>query len=253
MSPIIKHLNMVFPDLPLVDSSHSLATFAASIKAMGPELYRRVVLYHPSLNLQYSIVCSQLHHNFSFPYQVNHTDIIKQLSAALVLCELLEHVHLHYLIVPREVNRLGQHKALFKSLLTTLNGAVFEPVQILAVEVGFSWSQKIRDNTIQANWYRILLNRSRRVLNLLNNTSLNSQLLHQFDKTINPYFMHVGWFFHVPRLLSNLFFMAKHTVPGSWMGDNEKSLAWTVRLQCQIQRRWFELGNDLVWVAVGAL
>jgi hypothetical protein len=37
------------------------------------------------------------------------------------------------------------------------------------------------------------------------------------------------------------------------MTDEEKELDWWTRLEAQIKRRWFELGNDSVWITVGLL
>ena len=47
--------------------------------------------------------------------------------------------------------------------------------------------------------------------------------------------------------------MAKHLVPGVWMSKEEQSIALSTRFVCQMQRRWFELGNDAVWTTVSAL
>jgi hypothetical protein len=37
------------------------------------------------------------------------------------------------------------------------------------------------------------------------------------------------------------------------MSKEEASLAWTTRLYSQIQRRWFEMANDILWTVVSAL
>jgi hypothetical protein len=257
MSPVIKHLSTIFSDLPSPIESPLAWTFDKRLRVLGPDFYHKIVGNHPLFNLEYGLLCNQLRHNFLFPQGVAHHHLVERLIAALMLCELLEEVHLNYLVVPREVVRLRRQKKLFKTLLTEMGEYSFSPEQILAVDVGLSLSQQVRETTVQTNLYRILLNRIKRFLTLLSLSNLGSEAYRQvigaIDNYTNPFFIHLGWFFHVPRLITNLFLIFKHTVPGSWMNEKEKSLDWHLRLLTQMQRRWFEMGNDVVWVAVGIL
>jgi hypothetical protein len=49
----------------------------------------------------------------------------------------------------------------------------------------------------------------------------------------------------------NWYVLAKHTIPGDWMSEEEQSLEWNQRLMTQINRRYFELGNDTIWITAG--
>lgn len=261
MGPVSQHLRSYFPELPhqLCVDSPVHWTFDVSLKTLGPAFYNKVLPLHPILNVEYSVVCNQLRQDLLNPKQENRAQIIERLSSALLFCELLEHVHLHYLVVPREVARLRKQQELFRNLLTQLAGYTFasDMAKKTAVEVGASLSQQTRDLTIQANWYRILVNRTKRVADVLNLVVTDSPGFNTFMTTVNkygnPFLAYFGLLFHLPRLLNNSFLLIKHTIPGAWMSEEERSLDWTVRLYSQIQRRWFEMGNDAVWTAVSAI
>ena len=258
MTPVIRHLRTNFLELPLPAAEQSLNwTFDASVKRLGPDFYAKLVSMHPVLNMEYSILCNQLRHNFSFPEQISQDQIIEQLTAALMLAELLEHLHLHYLILPREVARLRRHQEVYRSLLMEMGGYTFTPQSIVGINVGLSLSQQVRENTALLNWFRLLLTRSKRVLNFLDLVGTGSETFRNFvgllDKYTNPVFAYVAWCFFIPRFATNVFLLAKHTILWPWMDDKEKELGWWTRLEAQMKRRWFELGNDSVWITVGLL
>ncbi len=258
MTPVIRHLQTNFIELPLPAAEQSLNwTFDASVRTLGPDFYSKIVPIHPVLNMEYSILCNQLRDHFSFPEQISREQVIEQLTAALMLAELLEHLHLHYLIVPREVARLRRHQEVYRSLLMEMGGYTFTPQPIIDIHIGLSLSQQVRDNTALLNWFRLLITRSKRVLNFLDLVGTGSETFRNFvgllDKYTNPVFAYVAWCFFMPRFVTNLVLTAKHTVPWPWMEYEEKELDWWTRLEAQIKRRWFELGNDSVWITVGLL
>lgn len=257
MTPVIKHLRSTYLNLPAVAEQPTWTwSFAKSAMELAPEHYSRLVVMHPVLNIEYSVLCNQIRHNLSFPEQVTQEQLIEQLAAALMLAELLEHLHCHYLIVPREVARLRRHQTVYRSLLTDIAGYSF-PTPAEHVEVGLSVSQYVRDNTALTNWFRLLITRSKRVLNFLELIGTGSESYSNFvrllDDYTNPIFAYVAWCFFIPRFLMNLFLLFKHSIPGFWMGQEEADLGWWIRFEAQIKRRWFELGNDVVWIAVGLL
>lgn len=260
MGPVSQHLRTLFPELPqpCVDSTVHWS-FDVSLKTLPFAVYNKALPLHPILNVEYSVLCNQLRQDFLDPKLEHKEQIIERLSSALLLCEFLEHLHLHYLVVPREVVRLRKQQELFRSLLRDLAGYTFatDLAQKQQVDVNLSLSQQIRETTMQINWYRICVNRSKRVVDVLNTVVTDSSGFNSFMVYVgqygNPFLAYFGLLFHVPRLLTNSFLMLKHTIPGSWMSEEERALAWTTRLQCQIQRRWFEMGNDLVWTAVSAV
>lgn len=259
MTPVIAHLKRSIPDLPLPAEHGPLHwTFRESIQELGPDFYKHIVPRHPALNLEYSILCHQLRHNFTFEGKVAQDQIIEQLKAALILAELLEHVHLHYLVVPREVLRLRKHQQLYKEMLSEMASYTFSTdLKVATVPTGLSLTQYIRENIAQINWFRLLIARGKRLLNLLDVLETGSVVFKEFvglmDQYSNPFFAYLAWCFFIPRLTTNLVLLAKHTLPGIWMDEHEQALGWSVRFYAQLQRRWFELGNDLVWFTVGLL
>ncbi|CEG55678.1 hypothetical protein [Legionella fallonii] len=260
MTPVIRHLQSNFLNLSLfAEQQPQHWSFDKSIKQLGPELYTKLVAMHPVVNMEYSILCSQIQHNLSFPERVKKEHLIEQLTAALMIAELLEQLHHHYLAVPREVARLRRHQAIYRSMLTELAGYSFstESPNTENVDVGLSLSQLVRENTALANWFRLLLTRSKRLFNLLELVGTGSEAYSRFvamlDQYTNPFFAYLAWCFFLPRFVTNMFLLLKHTIPGFWMEEKEKSLDWCTRFVAQIQRRWFELGNDVVWITVGLL
>ncbi|BCA93894.1 hypothetical protein TUM19329_02550 [Legionella antarctica] len=258
MTAVIKHLRINFVQLPYPAAEHSLNwTFGTSIKKLGPDFYSKIVTNHLMLNLEYSILCTQLRHSFSFPEQISRDQVIEQLTAALMLAELLEHVYLRYLIVPREAARLRRHQEVYRSLLTDMGEYSFTPQPIACINVGLSLSQKVREETALLNWVRLLLTRMKRVLNLLDKVGTGSETYRRFvgllDKYTNPFFAYMTWCFFLPRFLTNLIVISKHTPAWPWMEDEEKELDWWTRLVAQLKRRWFDLGNDSVWITIGLL
>lgn len=259
MTPVIRHLRAHFKELPMLAEPGSLEwIFDQQVNKLGPDFYKKIIPIHPVINLEYSVICQQLHHHFLFPDGIKPGQIREELIAALMLAELLEHVHQHYLNVPREVLRLRRHQKLFKELLGKISDYTFAPESKSAEElkVGLSLTQHIREYTVFTNWYRLLVVRSKRALDLLD-VALNSPLYKKFvvamNKYMNPVLVQVGWAFYTPRLLTNLYLLLKHVIPGFWLSEDEKKLGWFIRLQAQLQRRWFEIGNDSVWVLLGII
>ncbi|MBA2651522.1 MAG: hypothetical protein H0U73_04560 [Tatlockia sp.] len=80
-----------------------------------------------------------------------------------------------------------------------------------------------------------------------------AKILSVIDPFIAPVLNHLAWLFYFPRLAVNLFLLFKHVLPGWWMSDEEKKVNWMLRLQAQLQRRWFELFNDGAWFITGLL
>ena len=258
MTPVIRHLQANFSELSLPSDPKSLDwTFDTRVKKFKPDFYRKLFSFQPVLNLEYSILCNQLRHNLSNPLQATNEQLIDQLTAALMLAELLEHVHLYYLNVPREVVRLRRQQEVYKTLLAEKAGYSFNPVKKEPINVGLSYSQQVRDDTAWANWYRLISSRGKRLLNLLDLVGTGSETFRTFvgmlDKYTNPFFAYLAWCFFIPRLTVSLFLTIKHTIPGFWMSEEEASLGWFARLGAQVQRRLFELVNDCVWATAGLL
>ncbi|MFT4058467.1 MAG: hypothetical protein QM652_02860 [Legionella sp.] len=228
------------------------------------QIYCNIVKSHVVLNIEYSLLGQQIRTNLLRPGAAILADqlfetqkIVEQLTSAILFAELLEEVYLHYLDVPREVKRLRAQQILYRKILKHLCPELPEPVEKEKVNVGISFTQEVRIRTININLYRLLFVRSKRLLDLLaalnGSTTWYRNIIAHLDKHIDPFLPHLACFFYVPRLTVNLLLLMKHIIPWSWMSKHEREMGFVVRLRGQLLRRWFEIGNDLAWVIVGAL
>ena len=113
----------------------------------------------------------------------------------------------------------------------------------------------IRSSTANTNWYRLYAIRLKRVfvsLMPLIKSIQYQKLIHQLQ-ALDPILSYVAWIFYVPRLVTNLIHWFLHTVPGSWMHQEEKLIGIKIRAQNYWDRLWFELLNDGVWCFVGLM
>lgn len=259
MNPVIQRLqNTLFAGQSLgIDDPNPLNwTFSKRVKSLGPEFYRKIVPSHIILNMEYSLLGQQIRANLLLAHPVNKEQLVSQLVAALLLAELLEQVYQNYLIVPREVARLRAQQQIYRDLLLEIKGAAPKHVPNKhPVDVGLSFSQQLRLQTLNINLYRLLFVRTKRVLDLVSALNFSADwyrhIIGNLDKYTDPFLPHIAWFFYVPRLTTNLFLLFKHLLPGLRMDKKEKDLGWWVRFQGQMLRRWFELGNDIAWVGLG--
>lgn len=113
------------------------------------------------------------------------------------------------------------------------------------------------------NWYRLFAIRLKRVfeavvpvLKMLNHKTMMKEYIRVITKVSNcsyGFLALLSWSFYLPRIIANTVLLIKHTVPGSWMSEQERSIALSVRLKQQLEKRWFELVNDSIWVIGGLL
>ncbi len=244
MTPVIKRLQEIFfnqsSDLEVLE----LLRFPETIRL---DVYQKMVSSHLVITMEYNLLSQQIRS------QVLSEKLLKeeQIRSALLLAGLLEHIYHYYLIVPREVRRLREQQELYRNILGL-------PASIGAINNGLSFSQEVRNKTIQSNLYRLLFTRTKRCLDLIarldSSASWYRTIIRNLDKYTDPVLPHLMWIFFVPRLFVNLSLLIKHTVIGPWMtSDKEKSLGFFIRLQAQLQRRWFELANDLAWISVNTI
>lgn len=256
MSPVLRRLEKTF--LRTNDLNQSNSILSRHINSLDDIFYRKIILSHPLLTIEYSLLGQQIRSNLD-QFIEKHFDkeqLVAQILAALILANILENLYLDYLNVPREVERLRAQKQLYYKLLEALE---IPPPEDLKhnkhVDINQSLSQQVRRQTLNVNLYRLLFTRSKRLLDLISGLKMSSDwyriMITQLDKKTDPFLPHIAWFFWVPRLTTNLFLLLKHTLPGPWMNEKERHLGWKLRFQSQMLRRWFELGNDLVWVGVG--
>lgn len=264
MNPFFQRIQVVLPELPSPwGNSARHWQFDVALAALGPAFYNKAVPLHLVLHLDYSILCNELHEDLSVSNAVNRRHLLFRLEAALLYCELLEHLYQHYLVVPREVEALRAQRIVLRQLLVEYgsqkeHGYTFATPLVETNPANlFSPSFSIRNQTTWFNWGRILANRSNRTIDLSVNVIHAAPRLQRVIRSIEAYVMpslaYLNFVFHLPRLLVNNALVFKHLVPGPWMHEKERTLFWSTRLYSQIQRRWFETGNDVVWTAVSAL
>ncbi|WP_131793028.1 hypothetical protein [Legionella birminghamensis] len=227
---------------------------AANLLAEKPQaFFEPFVQDHLKWTLDYSILCTHLAREFVL--RPDSPELTELLAVALLYAELLEYVYRYYINVPREVLRLRKEKTVYRHYLEK-RGYLFEPEGELKLEAD-TITQKMRNDTAWINPYRLIFIRGKRLLNalvpLLNRVERYGQVIATADKILNPALAYLGWIFFGPRLFSNLFILIKHSVPGPWMTEQEKNLGFWFRFLAQLQRRYFEIGNDVVWFAAGIL
>lgn len=219
------------------------------------DFFRPLIKKHQLLTLEYNVLCTQLTHDM-FRDKRNEAELVRQIATALMMAELLTYMYRDYLNVPREVLRLQKEQKEYRNLLAQVGYQFAEDIPELDDEPDW-FSQLIRMGTVSANQLRLISLRGKKVLNTLvplaQTMSSYGSAIGSIDKVANPFFSYLSWIFFIPRFSVNMFLMGKHLIPGSWMSEEEKSLGFWRRLRAQGQRRWFELGNDSLWIIAGAL
>lgn len=189
------------------------------------------------LNIEYSVFCTQLTHNVE-----NDPEAIEE---ALMMAEVLETLHRRYVPMPRFLERLRRDQALYRKLL---NKSILPANQTQNITKAMTVGQTIRELTPTANMSRQLLVRTRRLLifitPFIHDLGGYSAWLKRMDTFASPSLAYAAWIFFVPRALTNVYFTARHLIPGDWMTDEEKALGWRTRLRAQWAIRQFELVND---------
>ena len=253
MAAILRRLQSYGIDFPApCDQGTKTWAFSQKIDGSTIDFFRYIVKNHSILSIEYSIHCTQLARDLLYK---NAGEITEQIETALMLAELMEHIYRVYLKVPREVERFRREQTVYRSLLAdqgyhfACNGQIDETTPSL--------SETIRELTGSANWPRNFIVRLRRLL--VSTIPLASDLhrylsvIRTIDKFCTPVLTYLAWIFFIPRALTNLFLTGKHVIPGTWMNQQEESLGWQIRLMAQMESRWLELGNDIVWLTLGVL
>lgn len=260
MTAVIERLQSTLGDqsFKLDDPNPLNKAFSEQIQALGLDFYKKIVPSHLVLNIEYSLLGQQILRNIASQKIERKNQIIEQISSALLLAEILENTYKKYLIVPREVLRLREQQRLYRTILAEIQEINHvEAANGDPVSVGLSFSNELRARTLIVNLYRLLFLRGKRALDLIAMKDFSAdwyrRMIVNLDNCTDPAIPHLGWLFYLPRLLVNLYLMGLHLIPGSWMEQEERDLGWQLRFQAQLQRRWFELANDIVWVSVGVV
>jgi hypothetical protein len=252
MIAVMQRLQSVGLNPPLINEESPRWVFNAA--EVSKDRIESLVSKHAELSFEYTVLCTHLAHNFRRP-GCTPEEITEQLVTALMMAELLIYIYMYYLAVPREVLRLQNEQIAFRMRLYK-RGFLFDSLNDYGKKAD-KLTQFVRSSTAQSNWCRLFLVRGKRLLNSITPLVKNLESFGRFvafvDKYGNPFLAYLSWAFYIPRLFTNLFLLFKHLIPGSWMGEKEKELGFLRRLQVQLQRRWFELANDSVWLIAGVL
>jgi hypothetical protein len=210
-----------------------------------------LVRNHKLLSFEYQVMRARLHHdvvNRNKP----HTNLIAQVIDAQAVSELLELVYEEHLNHPGEVARIKKEQALYEDFLVALryeshkkDKTAEEQQQLFYIE------QTIQNNTASLNWVRTFSFRIRRLLLVLGPLTAERGLYRYWiflaDQCTYPAFAYIAWLFFIPRLVINISMLLKHTIPGEWLSESDRKLSWKTRCLAELDKRWFDLGNDLVW------
>lgn len=257
MNLLIKKLQTDYPELLL---SNDAALLDWSNVKNIETLWPRLISDHLVLTVDYSVLCHQIRENILFVgNESNSIDDIEslekklreQVKAASLFAQLLERIYdAQHLDVPRELLRLRTHRKAYQKLLDPNNTEQFPPI-----DIGPSLIQKVRDLTFDSNFFRLFFIRTRRFLDMIHLAGLGSLSYGQFMAVINKYAMPIviglGCVFFLPRLFVNSSALYLNTFTTSFMSEEQCNLGWMNRFAAQMQRRWFHLGNDAVWISVG--
>lgn len=257
MSLILKHIQETYFVFPVSEHDFSSSwPFSKRVSALDANYYAKLVPHHLLLNIEYSVLCAQLRAQLENPYQVDAQHLKEQLFALLGLAEIMEQMYERYLNVPREASRFRKHQRIYRQILSQWQNYTF-PEELPSEENPTTGTLLVRNWTAQSNLYRQFFVRIKRLLDTVALLATTSEVYQNFigglGNVFNPVLPHLAWIFFLPRLVTNLFLLAKHTLPGSWLSEEEQSLPWTERFEVQFLRRWFELSNDAIWVGVGLL
>jgi hypothetical protein len=259
---ILQRLKPLLGEIPIVveyTKGTPIWEFSKELAKKKSDFFKPLVKEYPILNLEYRVLCTQLIHNFSNQKsKLNYTELIDQLVTALAMAELLTFIYRDYLNVPREVLGLKKEQKIFRALLKEYNYQFHTQPKDHELNFTSPSSHEVREKTVFLNLPRLFISRIRRLLittaPLATNLPTYSFLVNSFEEWTRPVFNYFAWIFFVPRFAVNSFLLLKHLIPGFWMKkEKEKNLGWEIRLKAQIERRWFELGNDLFWITGGLL
>lgn len=177
-----------------------------------------------------------------------------QLTAAFMMAKMQEIIYSTLLDIPAKVEKLQADQAIFRHLLA--KRADSDSANVIArydkkdkKPLFHGLSYTVREKHTFFNQPRLILIRVKSlvVFILEEFKKLQSPLYDPFKTTLS----YLSWLFFIPRLATNLILLGKHLIPGSWMHENEKKIDLLKRLWLQMERRGFEISNDLAQAALG--
>ncbi|WP_181879409.1 hypothetical protein [Legionella donaldsonii] len=238
--------------------------FGKELAKQPATFFHPMISKHLELNVTYSVLCTRLLHDFSRP-GVSKAELVEQLVAALMMAELLTPLYRDFLGEWHEVARLQDDKKVFRDLLATQNYS-FGASEDKAIALS-AWSgQRVRGATPNWNFPRLMFGRSRRLFTTLVPIIKDFEFVRDYliesklgrkVAAVDPYLgvivSHASWLFFAPRLTVNSIVLLSFIVPSWWTAAKEKKMGLWLGFLGQLQQRWFELGNDSLWMTSGLL
>lgn len=231
-------------------------SFSSYITQQPASFYETLIKEHFTFGIEYAAHRAQLKKLFKQNSSLDEK--ITHIQALLVMAECQEVLFRDYLTVPREAARFRQDAYVYRVWLKS-HGYVFPDRRPLSEEEqaayeGSGWSRYIRDSIAFSNPWRLLFLRTRRFLlcmiPLLHAQPLYGIWMRYLDLYLVQLAMLQAWVFFIPRLVTNSALLLKHVC---FPDELEKSLSVQCRLWGQLDRRWAELINDILWCGNGLL
>lgn len=233
----------------------------------GVDFFRPFIYNYDHLLIIYALNCSLIAKRIQSSKSLNKEDLILEelLKNALTLANLLHVINTQYFHSPQECRRLEKEEFILRRLLR-IYGYKFELILNFDLAENNdeakeadqkSISQWVRENTSTVNWPRLLIVRMKRVFDtlvpILKNLPNFVNAIYLIDEIANPIFAYLAWVFYVPRFTFNLFVLLKNVIPHPWMSVRQQQLGTLLRFKSEFRDKWFELGNDGVWLTVGLI
>lgn len=242
------------------------------LKSFEIEELQEWVLKHDVFRVEYNALRIAISHN-EYPEHLREL-----LKTALFVCQILIQIYEFYLDLPAEAEALKLHENEYRTLLgypekplhwdenaypsdfVILDKeddilSILSSYFVRLIKLLVAAAQKVRKYNPLVNFFRLALVRTRRLLDAVRPLLSLIHEYHAFmliiNKVLEPVLNWLSWVFFLPRLISNLYQIIVHAIPGNWMREEEKSLSIWSRILAQLHQVWPELGNDSPWCSLG--
>jgi hypothetical protein len=225
--------------------------FDDALKKSSSKQLSSALLDIPYLQVKYHVLCATL------VKHANHYDQDKQkehIESILVFAQVLEHLQLQS--TQLELKSLQRTQAFCRNYLQKIGLDITQPnTQKKHKGITDPHEEIIRSQTTQADFWRLIVLRGRRVLfwsvPLINNFEYYGRFVTPLDAVLRTLVFYQACVL-VPRFLTNLLHLFKH-----WWSPtkHEQSLSSLERHQVHLNMnaRWWEITYDFGWITAGLI
>ena len=217
----------------------------------------KLVEDHKWLAIQYSAQCANLMQGLRDEELAKKVDseLLHQIETAYMVAEIMEYIYSQCMSDNEDTDELAlmrQHQAEFHKMMKDRDRSF----QLDAKKPGFSsYSKVVHDEISAANRKRLFIVRVRRLfitlVPVLTDFDEYCKWVRWAEEMSGPVFSYLAWMTLFPRLIKNLTLLFKHLAFEELWMNKERQLDSNTRLTAQLERHWFELGNDVVTISVG--